>query len=260
LIKTGANIADTRRAIEISHSYLPNTIADELSIRAREFYALDTLNKASKLLDQHNISAAIAQIREGLKCSDSSEVLRSLTFLLTATQSLPLLKLLASLLLSTELDQLLDLLPDDNETYLNAEFELRDINLIIFPDWDQPEELLHQNLANVISSLVTHPDQHRMALFIENSVISDEDANLIVSGVIFNLLQQTNLDIAEELEISLVGNLTERQWKFLLQRIQARIILKNENKSVIQQIKAESIPSCELEKLDTQIRVDLLCY
>lgn len=97
LIKTGTNIADTRRSIEISQSYLPNTIAHELSSKAREYYALDALNRASKMLDKRDIAAAIAQIREGLKCSESSRVIKSLTSLLTATESEPLLRLFTSL-------------------------------------------------------------------------------------------------------------------------------------------------------------------
>lgn len=78
LIKTGANIADTRRAIEISQSYMPNIIACELSSKAREYYAIDALNRASKMLDLSDPAAAIAQVREALKCSYSFKVIRTL--------------------------------------------------------------------------------------------------------------------------------------------------------------------------------------
>jgi glycosyltransferase involved in cell wall biosynthesis len=40
LMKSGAYIADIRRAIEISRSYLPSAVADELSRKAREYFAL----------------------------------------------------------------------------------------------------------------------------------------------------------------------------------------------------------------------------
>jgi glycosyltransferase involved in cell wall biosynthesis len=76
LIKTGANIADTRRAIEIARSYLPSETTLALTRQAREYYAIDALNRANKLLAKGEWIAAIAQVQEGLKCSFSPKVMR----------------------------------------------------------------------------------------------------------------------------------------------------------------------------------------
>jgi hypothetical protein len=38
------------------------------------------------------------------------------------------------------------------ETALIESLKLKDINLIIFPDWEQSEESLYQDLANVITT------------------------------------------------------------------------------------------------------------
>jgi glycosyltransferase involved in cell wall biosynthesis len=78
LIKTGVNIADTRRAIEISKSYLPTTFANELSNKAKEYYALDALHRASNLLNMRDTNAALAQVREALQCSCSFKVIKVL--------------------------------------------------------------------------------------------------------------------------------------------------------------------------------------
>jgi hypothetical protein len=60
---------------------------------------------------------------------------------------------------------------------------------------------------------------------------------------------QEDLDVSEGgLEISFVGQLGEIQWEALLPQIKARIVLENENKEAIAQVKAENIPSCELDK------------
>jgi len=40
LMKSGANVADLRKSIEISQSYLPEMIAAELSNKAREHYSV----------------------------------------------------------------------------------------------------------------------------------------------------------------------------------------------------------------------------
>ena len=255
LIRAGTNIADTRRAIEISKSYLPKAVTPELCIKAREYYALDALSRARSMLNRHDIAAAIAQIQEGLKCSNSPRVIRLLASLLTSNESEPLLR---SVVLSNESDQFLTSVYDD-EPIPKDEFELRDINLIIFPDWRQPEELLYQDLGNVIKSIIAHNETNRISLLIDNSNISAEDANFIVSDVVINILQQENLNFTEEPQISLLGELSEIQWKSLLQRIDARIILKNENRLAINKVGAENIPTIALEELETQDGAFSIC-
>lgn len=79
LVRSGANIANLRRAIEVSQSYLPKPIASELTIRAREFYALSAFETACWQLIKFDISGALAQVREALKCSYSFRVIRQIT-------------------------------------------------------------------------------------------------------------------------------------------------------------------------------------
>ncbi|MCC3512287.1 MAG: hypothetical protein JGK27_04040 [Microcoleus sp. PH2017_20_SFW_D_A] len=45
---------------------------------------------------------------------------------------------------------------------------LKPLNLLIFPDWSQPEELLYLELAPIIKSIVTHRDRHNLALLIDS--------------------------------------------------------------------------------------------
>ena len=129
---------------------------------------------------------------------------------------------------------------------------LRDINLIVFPDWSQPEELLYLQLEQVIRAIATHPDRSQMTLLVDTGNIFEEDAALILSSVTMNLLLQEDLDVSEGAEISLMGKLGEIQWQALLPRIHARIILETENKQAIAQVKAETIPFCELDSLSNK--------
>jgi glycosyltransferase involved in cell wall biosynthesis len=76
LIKTGANITDIIMAIEISKLYLPDTISQEVTMQAREYYAFDALNRANTLINQDNFEAAITQIKGALKCSHSFNVIK----------------------------------------------------------------------------------------------------------------------------------------------------------------------------------------
>ena len=81
LIRSGANIVDTRKAIEISHSYLPTQIAGKLSSRARESCALYALKIARRALVRGDQKAGVNQIREALKCSCSFKVISTLALL-----------------------------------------------------------------------------------------------------------------------------------------------------------------------------------
>jgi FkbM family methyltransferase len=126
---------------------------------------------------------------------------------------------------------------------------LKDINLIVFPDWSASEESLGLDLERVIRAIATQPNRSHITLLVHISSISQEDANLFLSGVAMNLLMQEDLDVTEGLEISLVGKLGEIQWKALLPRLNARIVLENENQQAIAAVKAETIPVRELDSL-----------
>lgn len=127
--------------------------------------------------------------------------------------------------------------------YLN----LRQINLVIFPDWDQPEEVLYQELGSIIQTILDHPQRNQMTLLIDNSNISDEDADLILSSVIMNLLMEDELEeIDESIQISLIGKLSEIQWLALQPKIQGRIPLQHENESAFSMIEIHAIPNYAL--------------
>ncbi|MBD1884852.1 glycosyltransferase [Microcoleus vaginatus] len=124
---------------------------------------------------------------------------------------------------------------------------LQEINLIVFPDWTQPEESLGLELERVVRAIATHPHKSKMTLLVDNSNISDEDANLALSSVAMNLLMEEDLDVSDGPEISLIGQLSEIQWLALIPRIYGRIVLENENTEAIVQAKAQNIPTFEPE-------------
>ncbi|MBN3896817.1 MAG: glycosyltransferase [Nostoc sp. NOS(2021)] len=130
---------------------------------------------------------------------------------------------------------------------LSQNFRLKDINLIIFPDWLQPEELIGLELQRVMKAIATHPNSEKTTLIIDTGNIAGEDAELFLSSVVMNLLVQEDFDVTEELEISLVENLADIQWEALLPRIHARIVLEYEDKNALSQAKAETLTSYEIE-------------
>ncbi|WP_392534984.1 FkbM family methyltransferase [Nostoc sp. C117] len=132
---------------------------------------------------------------------------------------------------------------------------LKKINLIIFPDWSQPEESLGLDLQQVIKAIATHPNIEETTLLINTGNIADEDAELFLSSVAMNLLVEEDLDVTEGLEISLVKNLADIQWEALLPRLNARIILEHEDKQALAQVSAAKVPSCQIDNLSNQLNI-----
>jgi len=129
--------------------------------------------------------------------------------------------------------------------------KLRNINLIIFPDWFQPENSLAIDLERVIKACATHPNKSSITLLVDTSATSDEEASLILSSVSMNLLMQEDFDISEGPEISLVGKLDRIQWEALFPHLTAHIILPNENEQAVAYIENHRISSSRLDCLNS---------
>ncbi|HBW31050.1 MAG TPA: glycosyltransferase, partial [Nostoc sp. UBA8866] len=136
---------------------------------------------------------------------------------------------------------------------------LKDINLIIFPDWSESEELISSELEQVIKTVATHPDSEKIILLINIDNIGIDDVEMLLSAVAMNLLMQEDLDVSEGLEISLVESLSDIQWKALLPRIHARIVLEHENQDVVIQTKADTLLTCNLEGLSQAQEKEPFC-
>lgn len=68
LIKSGANIAHTRAAIDVSKTYLPQANVRELSQQANRNYARYAIGIALQSLSREDFSSAIAQTMEAIEC------------------------------------------------------------------------------------------------------------------------------------------------------------------------------------------------
>lgn len=128
---------------------------------------------------------------------------------------------------------------------------LKEINLIIFPDWNQSEDSLYQDLAGVLGAIATHPDKHRITLLIDITNIAEADAELALSGMMMNLLMEEGLEVedTEEPTISLVGQLNATQWEALWSRIYAKVALSHESKDAIAPVITQKMLSLEPDRL-----------
>jgi hypothetical protein len=132
--------------------------------------------------------------------------------------------------------------------------KLRNLNLIIFPDWEQAEETIFFQIEEALGKVITHSDSNNLNLLIDTSNLteaSEIDADLVVSGAVMNLMMKEDINISTAPEITILGRLSEVQWKALLSRIQARISMERENIQAIADTKALALPlyseeNCEI--------------
>lgn len=128
-------------------------------------------------------------------------------------------------------------------------FNLREINLVVFPNWRQSEDVLYAELIHMIKAIATHPNRDKMTLLIDVHDLSDEEADLALSSLIMNLMIEEELELDEGIEINLISQLSDIQWSVLLSQLQGRVALENENIDFISVVKASQIPTYKLANL-----------
>lgn len=143
------------------------------------------------------------------------------------------------------------------DSFLLLLSKLRDINLIYFPDWEQPEESLCSEMEKVIRLILAHPDRSRITLLIYRSNISEEDANLVLAGTTMNIFMEEKLEGDDEPEFYLMENISQVQWEALILRLCAEIVFNDSNQEASAKLGAKNIPICELDKFSKQRIVQL---
>ncbi len=133
-------------------------------------------------------------------------------------------------------------------------FNLKPINLIVFPDWSQSEEDLYLQLKQCFVILTNHYDKNQISLLINTDGIAEEEGNLFLSSVVFNLLMEENIDVTESLEILEVRDLEPYQWQILLFHVHTQIVLgtrEREAQNLLSlNLKPEWFTSCPVNELN----------
>lgn len=77
-VRSGANVADIGRALDVAREYLPADRADALVRLSRDAWARGVMNGIRDFLRRGDVVAAMAQFREAMKLSVSPTVLREI--------------------------------------------------------------------------------------------------------------------------------------------------------------------------------------
>lgn len=111
----------------------------------------------------------------------------------------------------------------------DLDYELRDINILVCPDWKQSEENLRAELSEAIAKIIAHPQSGNISLLVDITGTNEEDATLVFSGVLIDLLMQEELVNHGEPDVNFVGDLDPSQWQELLSHINYHLPLSSES-------------------------------
>lgn len=134
----------------------------------------------------------------------------------------------------------------------NESLQLRDTNLMIFPDWNQSEESVGYELQQIIQTLATQPNAQNTTLLIDTTNIATEDAQMFLSSIAMNIMMEEDLDITEELGISLIEDLNNIQWENLLPRVNSRIVMDCDNRATIDNLLPMQLMTSSLSNLSSK--------
>lgn len=113
---------------------------------------------------------------------------------------------------------------------LFPELNLRQFNVVVFPDWEQPEEVLAQELLEVIEWCVVFQSPERLTLLIHVPERDREGVELFISGLLMELLETKELNEEDfTAEVNFIIDLTPEQWESLSVCLSARFVLDHES-------------------------------
>ncbi|BBD64122.1 putative glycosyl transferase [Nostoc commune NIES-4072] len=130
-----------------------------------------------------------------------------------------------------------------------SDLNFKETNIIVFPDWSTDEEQLGLELMDLIQLIISHPNHKQITLLIDINGIVQEEADLLLQSIAMNLMMQEEIDITEELTISLLRDLTDNRWQSLIPCINARFVLEHENKQIVANQQVRQIPLCSIENI-----------
>ena len=144
----------------------------------------------------------------------------------------------------------------DIDDEISAELKLREINLAIFPDWNQPENSLIAALENVLLTVGQHPDRKKITLLIDTINFPnrlDFTPDLLLANLVLKILVDYEIDLSDEgAEITLIDEkLNQEELKQVIEKINYTIFLEQEEREQLAKYAGE-IERCDIESLKTK--------
>jgi SAM-dependent methyltransferase len=131
---------------------------------------------------------------------------------------------------------------------IRSNLQLREINLVVFPDWRQPPEVLVGEFRALLSALLAHPQGGQLTVVI--NLGPDASRAGLIEGPHREVLMSGGLRLASAPIVSAVGgSFGAKQWEVLLESLHGRIILPAEDREAVAAVKAGDLPTVTLQAI-----------
>lgn len=116
----------------------------------------------------------------------------------------------------------------NNAELLASNLDLRNINLLVCPDFHQAEELISDRLLSTLTPVFTSPQVEHIALVVCIEQWQEEMVSLLFSAVIMNILMQEDMEVRGEPGIVFVDRSNFLLWSVIFPKIQYRLSLQTD--------------------------------
>jgi SAM-dependent methyltransferase len=131
---------------------------------------------------------------------------------------------------------------------IRSNLQLREINLVAFPDWGQARERLIGDFRALLSALLAHPQAGQLTCVI--NLGPDESRAQVLEGPHREVLMPGGTRLASAPIVSAVGgSFGGPQWEVLLESLHGRIIVPSEDAQTVAAVKAGQLPRVTLEAI-----------
>lgn len=133
-------------------------------------------------------------------------------------------------------------LSETQQADLAETYRLQDYNLIAFPDWQQPDEVLFEELVRLLKRVYESGECDRTTLLIYTGDLEAEVADMALSSVTLHLLSEENVPLDEgSPELVLLTPMEDGDWRLLLPHLHKRVVLAHEDEGAIATVGANSV-------------------
>jgi hypothetical protein len=135
----------------------------------------------------------------------------------------------------------------NNAELLASDLDLRNINLLLCPDWQQAESLISDRLISALIPVFTSDQVEQIALIICIEQDQEETASFILSTVMMNILMEENITVMGEPGIVFIDRANSLLWSAIFPQVQYRLSLGIDKIEILAEI--NSLPLWTSDKL-----------
>jgi SAM-dependent methyltransferase len=128
---------------------------------------------------------------------------------------------------------------------------LRELGLVVFPNWSQPQSELRRQLRALLAVVASHPGRSRVSLVIQAGNQPAESVRNLLGELASELAPQMGPKLAEGPKVCGVNDSLDRQqWGILLECLQWRVVLDEDDVRAIAAAGAEEFPALSLGEIE----------